>query len=295
MKAYLDRFFAKFEYPQDDAETINFAYSAISENSVSLGMFLDIYDIYCKNINCDYENLIARCDTVASLCAIHPYTVYLLTFICLSKQLKENYHTHGIDEEIWVCGMYDLKYKMIECKKAKGVCGTFVPTWYKGFFNMTRFALGRLQFEIKPFGRTYEKNGKKLLPTSPAINIHIPQTGTPLDKASRLDAYDKARAFFADAFTDSPMAFMCHTWMLYEKNREWLKEGSNIRSFMDDFDIIETDTVAEGKCPFAWLVFGMEYTGDPEKLPENSSLQKAYKDALKKGERLGRGYGVFFA
>ena len=64
---------------------------------------------------------------------------------------------------------------------------------------------------------------------------------------------------------------------------------------MEDFDIIETDTVAEGRCPFAWLIFGMEYTGDPEKLPENSSLQKAYKDALRRGDHLGRGYGVFFA
>ena len=295
MQIYLSDFLTEFAYPKEDAETLTAALQSIERESFSRETLSKIFDTYRKNVNCDYVDLVKKCDAIATHSGVNPYTVYLLTFICLSKQLLENYRARGISREIWFDGMCDLKYKMLECKKAKGVCGTFVPTWYKGFFNMTRFALGRLQFEIKPFGHTYEKDGKRLTEDSPVINMHIPQTGTPFDKASRSDAYEKARVFFADAFTDKPMAFFCHSWMLYEGNRAFLKAGSNILSFMDDFDIFQTETVSEGRCPFAWLIFGMDYTGDPDVLPENSSLQRAYKNQLKIGGKLGRGYGVFFA
>lgn len=295
MLSYLNHFLTEFEYPKEDVETLQSAYLLIDGESVSRETLLGLFGTYRENINCDYTDIVTKCDDIAVRIGLDPYTVYLLTFICLSKQLKENYRLRGIDEDIWKNGMYDLKYKLLECKKAKGICGIFVPAWYKGFFNMTRFALGRLQFEIKPFGHTYEKNGKSLTEDSPVINIHIPQTGTSFDKGSRLDAYQKARAFFADEFADKPMAFFCHSWMLYEGNRDILKEGSNILSFMDDFDIFKTETVAKGRCPFAWLIFGTEYAGDPDALPESSSLQRAYKDRLKNGGDLGRGYGVFFA
>lgn len=295
MQAYLSNFLKEFEYPKEDVETLQSAYLLIESESVSREILLEIFDAYRKDNNCDYADIVSKCDAIAAHTNLNPYTVYLLTFICLSKQLRENYKVRGIEDEIWSCGMYDLKYKLLECKQSKGVCGTFVPTWYKGFFNMTRFALGRLQFEIIPFKRKYEKDGKCLTEDSPVINIHIPQTGTPFDKASRLDAYERARVFFADAFVDTPMAFFCHSWMLYEGNRLFLKEGSNILSFMDDFDIFQTETVAKGRCPFAWLIFGMDYTGDPDVLPERSSLQRAYKAQLKNGGDLGRGYGIFFA
>ena len=295
MQSYLSNFLTEFEYPKEDVDVLEKAFLAIDGDCVSQETLFEIFDLYHKDIDCDYADIIAKCDAIAEHCKIHPYTVYLLVFICLSKQLWENYKARGIDREVWSCGMYDLKYKLLECKQSKGVCGTFVPTWYKGFFNMTRFALGRLQFEIKPFGRIYEKDGKRLTEDSPVINMHIPQTGTPFDKASRLDAYERARVFFADAFVDTPMAFFCHSWMLYEGNRTFLKEGSNILSFMDDFDIFKTETVEKGRCPFSWLIFGMDYTGDPDVLPERSSLQRAYKAQLKNGGDLGRGYGIFFA
>ena len=45
----------------------------------------------------------------------------------------------------------DMKWKMLECYEIHGVYGNFVGHWYDGFFNLTRFGLGRLQFELRPF------------------------------------------------------------------------------------------------------------------------------------------------
>ena len=39
----------------------------------------------------------------------------------------------------------------------------------------------------------------------------------------------------------------------------------------------------------------MDYTGNIEDYPENTSMRRAYKDYLRNGGIAGEGYGVFFA
>jgi hypothetical protein len=191
--------------------------------------------------------------------------------------------------------MLDLKYKLKECELVKGIVGSFVCFWFGGFFRLQRFALGRLQFEIIPSKYNYERNGKSIKIGDPIINVHIPRTETPLLHEKCIEAYSMAKKFFADKFSDSPVAFCCSTWLFSPAILEMLNATSNIKLFSADFDIIESGYREPGEYKDIWRLYDMDYTGDLSILPEDTSFRRAYKQYLINGGREGHGYGIFFA
>lgn len=221
---------------------------------------------------------------------INFYSVCMLFLLCCSRRLGDNYKKSGIADEIFFNSMCDLTYKLEECKKLYGVYGTFVFKWFRGFFLMERFALGRFQYEKAEFiYDSYEKNGVKLKKGDAVYAFHIPSSGH-VTRDKRMDSYRRAYNFF-DAKTDGNMIFVCTSWLLYPENENIFPSGSNLLDFMKDFDIIgrfENDALFQD----AWRVFNREYTGDISTLPENTSLQKNYKAWLAAGKKVGEGYGV---
>ena len=120
----------------------------------------------------------------------------------------------------------DLNWKLHECRKMYGIWGSFVSWWFDGFFEMTRFALGRLQFELMDFPESYEKTGHvRPEGMTKVINMHIPSCG-PLKKADCEASFRQAAAFFADAFPGEKIAFFCESWLLYPRHREFLSPDS---------------------------------------------------------------------
>jgi hypothetical protein len=125
------------------------------------------------------------------------------------------------------------------------------------------------------------------------IGVHIPRTMTPFDKASREDAYAKAKAFFAPKLNGAPMIFTCYSWLLYPGYKDIIPEKSNTRSFMDDFKIISQCDDKEGEYNDAWRLFDMDQPKDLNEYPENTSLRRAIKKYLLEGGRTGEGLGIF--
>jgi hypothetical protein len=250
--------------------------------------------LYETDVNRNYGEILSEIDKAAEIAGVHKYSAELMIFILFSKHLRALYREKGISDRIWLDSMCDLKWKLWECKAVKGSWGSFVATWFPGFFNLTRFALGRLQFEIVEFDGEYEKNGKKLKKGDKVINVHIPRTLTPLDKESRDDAYAQAAEFFSDMTDGAPIAFVCSSWLLYPEAEKILPAHSNIRGFMADYDIIRSKVDEEGDYHNMWRLFDMDFTGDFKDYPEDSSLRRAYKKFLLDGNRTGSGYGVFF-
>lgn len=72
------------------------------------------------------------------------YGVNMLFLLDCAEVLEQRYQEKGIDSGILWDTLRDLKYKLHECMQVKGCCGTFVASWYDGFFKLGRFALGRL-------------------------------------------------------------------------------------------------------------------------------------------------------
>ena len=205
--------------------------------------------------------------------------------------LRERYAEKGIDEAIFWKSIEDMRWKLRECMDCEEVWGTFVPHWYRGFFEMTRFGLGRFQFEEADFDADYyEKCGNTLKRGDTVINFHIPSAG-PLTDEKRLDSYKQAYKFFGGK-DGEPTAFVCGSWLLYEGHREFLPENSNILRFMDDFDIIRS--ADREKFSDGWRVFGKYSNGPVDDLPEDTSIRRAFKQRLQQGKPTGYGYGVFF-
>lgn len=290
MRVYLEDFFKAFSYETADAEHLLQCFDCIQNHPQAKVLWDEALSAYEKNLNCDFEYILRIGRQVADLIDWHEYTVGLLLFCCLSRQLKVYYIQKEIDLEIYHNSMLDLRYKLEECKAVKGICGSFVCLWFPGFFELTRFSLGRLQFEIIPFGREYSENGKTLTADSKVINIHIPRTGTPLDVESCDQAFRQAKEFFAGQWSE-PCTFHCHSWLLYPEHRSILPNYTNVYKFMDRFKILDIELDREGND--LWRLFDTDER-NPDRLPTDSSMRRNYIAWLKQGKYTGCGIGIFF-
>ena len=297
MKNYLKWFYDEFDYPLEARAALDSAYDGIVDNAESVGVFEGILKKYDETRAISASDLTPKCEKIAEAVGVHDYTVKLLVHICLSRALRKYYDEKGVEYSLWYGAMSDLKWKLIECHLVKGIWGTFVAdgNWFSRWYDLTRFAIGRLQFELIKFNKEYEKDGRKLTKDSKIINIHIPRTGTPLNHDEILASYEGAKKIFAKDFTDEPMAFTCTSWLLFPEHERILHEKSNIRKFMADFDIFTGGIYPETNKSALWRVFDCPVETPVEELPEGSFLQRAYKKYLLEGGAFGYGTGVFFA
>ena len=289
MKNYLSEFLTACGYSAEDRAFLTETYALIASYPKPSELWNKALTLYEENVNCDLGEVLALAHRAGTLLGIHSYTAKLLILLCLTKRLREEYEARGVDSRIYWDTVLDLKYKNEECKLVKGIVGTFVAEWFFKFFDMTRFALGRLQFQIIDFAHEYEKNGVKLTPQTKVIDVHIPRSLQPLDEKSCDDAFDRAKAFFADELGDT-CAFVCHSWLLYPEHETMLSHTSNVYRFMKRFDIIRSG-VSHSKGDL-WRLFDTDEK-DPDQLPADSSMRRAYVEHLKNGGKVGWGFGVY--
>jgi hypothetical protein len=294
MKTYALSFMTEIGFDDEAIEALSSDLERMLAEPESKAILEKQVALYETDVNRNYGEILSETDRAAEIAGVHKYSAELMIFILFSKHLRALYRERGISDRIWFDSMCDLKWKLWECKAVKGSWGSFVAGWFPGFFNLTRFALGRLQFEIVEFDGEYEKDGKKLKKGDKVVNVHIPRTLTPLDKKSRDDAYAQAAESFKDMTDGAPIAFVCSSWLLYPEAEKILPAHSNIRGFMADYDIIRSKVDEEGDYHNMWRLFDMDFTGDFKDYPEDSSLRRAYKKFLLDGNRTGSGYGVFF-
>ncbi|MBR5868512.1 MAG: hypothetical protein IKZ21_03640 [Clostridia bacterium] len=297
MRSYLESFFAEFDYPMESRDVLLSAYDAITSSPAPAAKWQELMELYEANYNCDFNAALEVCDVIAADTGCHSYTVRLLLFICWSRRLRTLYREQGIADQIWFDSMCDLKYKLWECKAVKNIWGSFVAGWFGGFFNLTRFALGRLQYELVPAeGRIPTDpctlDGLVLRGDTKLINVHIPRTLTPIDKASCDASYAMAKEFFKEAWIDGKVVFTCASWLLFPEGLNFLPEKSNVRRFITEFNLVKSGYDESGSYGDMWRLFDMDYTGNFDDYPEDSSLRRAYKAHLKAGGKVGGGTGL---
>ena len=116
----------------------------------------------------------------------------------------------------------------------------------------------------------------------PVISVHIPQ-GEKLTPQAAAHSLEKGKSFWGDE-----LPYLCHSWLLYPGLKEVLSQTSNILQFQNYFQIVDID-FAEKEAE--WRIFG-KVEENPEKYPENTTLQKRAKQYLLSGKKLGNGLGV---
>ena len=250
----------------------------------------ELLQYYSTDFRCDFQVIIKKVREVSFGADIPVYTGNLVAFICLSKILRVFYLQNGLSEQLWQTSMQDLKWKMVECKKVYNIWGTFVPEWFEGFFRMERFGFFKLQFEIKSLNCHYKEAGIILTPESQVINVHIPRTGTKLEQECVQGAYRTAADFFKKRYGLKNIAFVCESWLLYPPNKEVLSPDSNLYAFISAFEILEGGEYKDYS--EVWRLFDMNYDGDITKLPQDTSLRRAYAEWIRQGKKTGWGYGI---
>ncbi len=231
-------------------------------------------------------------EAISQESGVHLYTVWLLFLIQAAKPAVAVYLEKGVPEEVVWETFRDLKFKVLECKNVQGVWGNFVAFWYPIFYSCDIVKLGRLEFENITYKEEtpYVWGDYTIRPGDPVKSVHIPSSGEPFDEAARLDSYKRAYDFFKDELQGKPLVCVCDSWLLYPRNREILSPTSNIVSFSHDFDVIRWKEQEEFHD--AWRVFGAEYQKPAADLPENTSMQRAFKKWLVEGKKTGSGFGV---
>lgn len=289
MRDFLTDFLDRFQYPDEAKKVLIDCYDAMANDEIAMSVMKKHIDIYTDGGDYDHSAMLA--DTTREALRIgKPWqTSHLVMGILLSKILKKKYEEKGIDEQFWIDSVDDFKCKLFECHDVYHVWGSFVGHWWKYFFSMEIIGIGRLQFQMRPFGYEYKDENIHLTPDMKALAVHIPSSG-PLTKELCEDSYSRAMEFFKPYFGDQKVLFMCDSWLLYPDNEEMLP-NSNIVRFMKDFKVFK---IWEPQKPFnIWTVFGDSYMLPFELLPRNTTLRRAYAERLCNGQRLGVGIGFF--
>lgn len=217
--------------------------------------------------------------------------IMLAVCLLLGADAHDLYEERGISEEIYWSSMRDITVWTKTCMKMRGHVGLYEYGWIINFLTASIVRLHRLEFHIISFmdNKTWSRNGVTVNGGDPVINIHIPEDG-PLTHEDVIESYRQAYHYFDCTGT---RAFVCNSWLLYPGNYEFLAENSNIRKFMNDFDII---TRHDSRCcSDLWRVFGpCQPFDDTSKLPCDTELQRNMIRYLNEHDyTTGSGYGIF--
>ena len=281
----------RLTFPAEAREVLLSAFDRVAESPVAAAWWNRLVARYEVTEKCNYPAMIEDVRALADTLSIHRHTLEMLLFLALGKKLRARYAERGIDELIYYDSLMDLRYKLEECRLVHGTVGSFVSLWFSGFYTLARFALGRLQFEMTTLKAPYTVGGETLPEGSKAINIHIPRTGTRLYHDEVLASYRRAAETFADAFGDAPILFTCHSWMLDPWHAEVLAPESNMVQFLRDFALVERGDYDDYK--EAWRLFDCLVGDDPDVLPADTTLRRAYVEKMRRGQPTSWGRGVF--
>jgi len=230
------------------------------------------------------RDIVSQVQTKSEELGIHRYTLALYLLLRATEPLYEKYREQDIDESIFWNTIMDIKYKLDECKTVHDIWGIFVLFWYPGFYRMTRFAFGRLQFDLAVYNwNTYEKDGVIVQKGDLVLDCHIPSSGK-LTRELCWDSYRRAIAF------SGRKVIICDSWMLYPPQLEFLPAHSSILEFARDYEIIEQADKPD--FPNAWRIFGKYSKLPPEEWPIDTSLQRAFKERILEGLPVGDGRGI---
>ncbi len=291
---FVKAFFERYSYPENAVEVFTQVLERLDSEPEFADSFDEAVNGYMFPQAGDLKQALEKVSALAEEKGINKYTLHFIFLLACAEILKSRWHLSGFPEEIYWDTMADMRYKFKECVDCEEIPGIFVADWYYGFFDMTRIALGRFQYEMRQFSPNDElvtKCGKEIKEGDYYINFHIPSSGVPITDEIRLESYKKAYGAFGKYFPDGKAVFGCGSWLLFPRHREFLPKNSNILKFMDDFEIIchsEKEGFSNG-----WRVFG-KYSDLPyDKLPRDTSLRRAYADWLIAGNKTGDAFGIF--
>lgn len=217
----------------------------------------------------------------------------------------DRYMEKGIPEEIFWDTMSDIKIWIDDHKAETNEDGLYELHWIMHHMNLGIFKIGRLQFQklFYFFKTPYKKDDMDFKFGDKLLNVHIPR-GAKLDFEECEKSFVMAQEFFAKYYPDFPNnKFMCHSWLLYSGNKNFMDEDSNILQFQKLFELVEEKETPHPT--YRWL-FGVKISNDnlmknkkefgsygfTGGLKKNTELRRNAIEYIKNGGTFGEGLGV---
>lgn len=261
MQEIVKKWYKKLDFPACFDKEF---YDALNSTTISSNIDLASYDKECQD---GIKNLIA--------------------YLYFCESAEKLYKSLNIPENILIDTLKDIKSWCITWTKVKGRLFLGEIFWLQRHLTARIFRIGRLQYCMAKSPRDIDKYGIKK--GDDVLEIHIPE-GERLSTDDCLKSMDMARVFFAKYFSNYDYSvFTCHSWLLDDTLKKFLKSDSGIIAFSSLFDKIYHDpSYSILKFMFTW-----DTTIDNliDKKPTSSLAQKV-KDAVLSGEKFYETLGV---
>lgn len=140
MRDHIAEFADAYEYLPQDKTALLEAYDKIAAADKTCEAFDALLRTYEQDPLCDKAAARASMREIAACAGVHPYTGDLLLYIGYAKALPGHYRAAALPASLCRDCLFDLKYKLAECRAVYGMCGSFVADWFDRFFELTRFS-----------------------------------------------------------------------------------------------------------------------------------------------------------
>ena len=191
----------------------------------------------------------------------------------IARQSFEEYQRKEIPVDIFTDTMKFCTRFLLDYHKTYA-CYRFVwGWWFPRQLSLREFRIGALEYEFSE-----EK----------CIQIHIPSDAG-LSQQAVLESNSRFKRFCKQYYPEwEGKEMYCQSWLLSPVLKDILNGNSNILSFQELFDVVETDE--ESMAVLDWVFPGFNEISD--KLPENTSLQRNMKRYLLEGKKIGWTKGI---
>lgn len=208
------------------------------------------------------------------------YKALLYYFTRFAVDLYQTYLEKGFSREEYIDTFSDLKTWNEMCILESGICGLKETGWLTSHLHAGIVTFGRLQFQPEVLEEDLIVGNLKVNKGEEILNIHIPFGGA-LDPLEVDKSFERARQHFGNKYIH------IETWLADPNLKKYLKENSNILSFVSRFNLYKL----EESNSIERFIFKVVKENKQDYVA-TSSFANAIKQALIRGEKFYSGFAL---
>lgn len=208
---------------------------------------------------------------------------WLEAYARFTPELLAYWEGLGIPQDIVAATLADLGRHVDINRRVFGTFGFETFGWLSLHFAGSLFQLGRLQFHLLQ----HHEDADWAEPGEWILSVHIPEGGG-LSPAAVDTSFTQAVEFFTRHFPDRPVrSAECISWLLDPELARRVP-GSNMAAFAGRFTLDRTSASPTDAVYFTFRQRGLDGL---DRLPRDSSLQRAVLEHIDDGGEWGLGHG----
>lgn len=218
---------------------------------------------------------------------------YVHLYLLALPRALASHQALGIPSDVTAATFGDLGEKIRIYRLAHGVGGFDRQQWLVVHFRATLYRLGRLQFDratldVDAYGA--EADGAGPRQGTPVLEVHIPGDG-PLTDEACAESLQQARPFFTKYFPGEQYEHgTCRSWLLDQQLAEHLPAAANILRFQRRFQPFGPTPDCDDDV-LEFVFHRPPGTADLDRLPQDTTLQRAVVAQLRSGGHWRQGCG----